>query len=627
MEEATYVKGGGKQEEESAKSPPKSEDAKMSPVPPTGEDADLLEFTSATEEGSSSAWELVPEKRISRKKGVNSDSELDHLVKKLVQEEAEQTKLTSLKAAAITSSSGASSTSVIDVTTPIPEDAAAETAEDEGTKAEGEAADKPVVTSDSNWEPDFSFEDAPPAPSKESLTSGMGRKNLISTVDNPEDADSEMQDVEPPVAHLGVSKRKERSTSQGSAKKRAISLRSPRAAGPKSKSPSVQKPVNKIPRASSPLSAKAVGKFMAKPPPKAITPIVPLDKAAAAKPPPKAITPIIPLDKAAPAKQPASVTAKPPPSKEAWKDWQAAKAKVAERKQQENLAQPKSPPLFAVDWSRFASKEAFLAKTGEVYELDPNSAEGHNHHVSSYYYVSTDWGVSHPQSCCSIMLKSDSRQSHCWTCVHCRPSHPEWADHKTVGEGMIHWWRHRCHPACWVWSDKATALGVTTSDACKAVLGIDLADQPLPLGGAFHMLPHALPSHPRGLDKRLFRHPYSKTLTPSNHPSEVGLPWNAHLEQLAKAPEVEVASWGWEQFFASVLEGNSDVLAFLIHPFASLNDYINSRHKWHAQAITSPGRKEARDHLTDVEQHSFVLILLKVLATKGESMLMPQSQS
>ena len=255
MEEATYVKGGGKQEEETAKSPPKSEDAKKSPPPPTGEDTDLLEFTSATEgEGSSSAWELVPEKRVSRKKGVNSDSELDHLVKKVVQEEAEQRKLTSLKAAAITSSSGASSTSVKDVITPIPEDAAAETAEDEGTKAEGEAADKPVVTSESTWqEADFSFEDAPPAPSKESLTSGMGRKNLISTVDNPEDADSEMQDVEPPpVAHLG-SKRKERSTSQGSAKKRAISLKSPRAAsaGPKSKSPSVQKPVNKIPRASS----------------------------------------------------------------------------------------------------------------------------------------------------------------------------------------------------------------------------------------------------------------------------------------------------------------------------------------------------------------------------------------
>ena len=98
----------------------------------------------------------------------------------------------------------------------------------------------------------------------------------------------------------------------------------------------------------------------------------------------------------------------------------AAKAKVAEREQPQNVAAPKSPPLFAVDWSRFTSREAFLAKTTEVYKLDPNSAEGYSCHVTSYYYVSSDWGVSHPQSYSSIMMKNDSRQSHRSTCVHCR---------------------------------------------------------------------------------------------------------------------------------------------------------------------------------------------------------------
>ena len=256
-------------------------------------------------------------------------------------------------------------------------------------------------------------------------------------------------------AHLGSSsKRKGRSTSQGGAKKRATPLKSPRSssAGPKIKAAPVVKPVNKIPRAKSPQPAKAAGKPAAKPPPKAITP---LDKAAAPKPPPTA------------------ATAKPPPNKadEAWKDWQAAKAKVAERQQQQNVAAPKSPPLFAVDWSRF-SREAFLQKTSEVYKLDPNSAEGYNHHVSSCYYVSSDWGVTHPQSYSSIMLKNDSKQSHRWTCVHCRPNHPEWADHKTVEEGMVHWRRRHCHPACWVWCDKANAFGVTTAETCKAVLGM-----------------------------------------------------------------------------------------------------------------------------------------------------------
>ena len=365
-----------------------------------------------------------------------------------------------------------------------------------------------------------------------------------------------------------------------------------------------------MPTATSPqgkAESKAAGKPAAKPPPKGITP---LSGRVAAKPPPK------------------TVTSKAQQSKEdkAWEDWEKAKATVAERQHQENMAAPKSPPLFAVDWSRLTSREGFLHKTAEVYRLDPNSAEGYSHHVASHYYVSTDWGVSHPQSYSSIMLKNDSKQSHRWTRVHCRPSHPEIADHKAVEEGMIHWWRNHCHPASWVWCEKATAFNVTTAEVCKAVLSIDLSDQPLPLGGAFHMLPNALPSHPKGLGKRLFKPPYSKTLTPAHHPSEQGLPWNAHLEQLAREPDVELTSWGWEQFFGSVLEGNSDVLSFLIHPCSSLNEYVNSRKAWHNKAITSPGAKEMMGHLIDVEQHAFMLVLLKVLVTKGESMLMPSTQ-
>ena len=88
----------------------------------------------------------------------------------------------------------------------------------------------------------------------------------------------------------------------------------------------------------------------------------------------------------------------------------------------------------------------------------------------------------------------------------------------------------------------------------------------------------------------------------------------------------KLTTWGWDQFFASALEGNSDVLAFLIHPFANLDDYIKSRYKWHAQVITSVGCDEAKGHLIDVEQRSFMLILLKVLATKADSMLTASTQ-
>ena len=62
------------------------------------------------------------------------------------------------------------------------------------------------------------------------------------------------------------------------------------------------------------------------------------------------------------------------------------------------------------------------------------------------------------------------------------------------------------------------------------------------------------------LDKRLFKPPYSKTLTPPSHPSEVGLPWLSNQDKLAKVSASELTSWGWDLFFSSVLEGNSDVL-------------------------------------------------------------------
>ena len=210
--------------------------------------------------------------------------------------------------------------------------------------------------------------------------------------------------------------------------------------------------------------------------------------------------------------------------------------------------------------------------------------------------------------------------------MHCRVAHPEDCDFKTVEAGIIHWWKWHGHHSSWQWTEKASVFNVTTADVCKAVLDVDISEMPLPLGGAFHMLPNNLPSHPKGLDKKLFKPPYNKQLTPSNHPSEVGLPWNQNIEQLQKGPEVELTSWGWDLFFTSVLEGNSDVLCFLIHPHATLGAYVESRKVWHSKAITAPGAQATRNHLVDVEQHAFMLVLLKVLSTKGESLLMPPGQ-
>ena len=182
-------------------------------------DDDLLEFTSATKgEASSSAWELAPERKIARKKGVNSDSEIDHMLKKAIKEEAEQQEKAQVTPADVTASSGAPSTSGKDVVASIPEDPAAEAAEEEGSKAQALAAEKPIT---SNWEADFSLEDAPTPRSKDVLTTGTGRKNLMVAGVTPEDEDSEMAEADPAAtSHLGSSaKRKGRSTSQGAAKR------------------------------------------------------------------------------------------------------------------------------------------------------------------------------------------------------------------------------------------------------------------------------------------------------------------------------------------------------------------------------------------------------------------------
>ena len=129
------------------------------------------------------------------------------------------------------------------------------------------------------------------------------------------------------------------------------------------------------------------GKPPVKPPPKRITPLSAL---AVAKPPPKSVTAAAAAaEKEAKAKAAAAekqAKAKAEKEAKAVADWEKARETVAER-ERHAAAAPKSPPLFTPDWSKITSREAFLQKTAETYRLDPNSAEGFNHHVASYYYL------------------------------------------------------------------------------------------------------------------------------------------------------------------------------------------------------------------------------------------------
>ena len=388
--------------------------------------------------------EVVPDKRVARKIGVKSDGELDHLLKKVAKEAKEQP-LTSPSVAAITSSSAAASTSSKDLFATTPEDITAEKdAEQEaGEKAEEEAAEKRVTTEDDvNWQQaDFSFEDAPPPPSKESLTSVLGRKNLTAVA---EDSDSEMPDAQP-APHLGSSsKRKGRSTSPRGAKKRALPLKSPRAssAGPKLKAAPVPKSLNKI------------------------------LKDREASPQPKQLV-----------SQQLSRLQKPSP--------------LWERQPQQSLHQQQSPPNHRQQQQVEQSQRQH--QRGRRLHQHRRESSRHRIHLSCMHWIgassprrkpfwqepqrcigltpvpwkatiamsaaSADWFTSHPQSHSAVMLKNDSRQSHRWNCVHCRSNHPELADHKTAEEGIAHWWKHHSHPACGTWRDKATTeLNDTTAE-------------------------------------------------------------------------------------------------------------------------------------------------------------------
>ena len=160
---------------------------------------------------------------------MKSDSELDSLVKKVIKEAESSPPDTSKQLTASSSSSKAAITSIAEEPT--------EEAEAEKTPSE----------------PDFSFEDGPEQ-SKDTVTTALGRKDLLTmdvTSDDAE-ADQEMVNVE---NHPTSGKRKGRPASHG-AKKRALPPKSPRTSsvGAKAKSPPPSRPAsaNKMPRSASP---------------------------------------------------------------------------------------------------------------------------------------------------------------------------------------------------------------------------------------------------------------------------------------------------------------------------------------------------------------------------------------
>ena len=280
-----------------------------------------------------------------------------------------------------------------------------------------------------------------------------------------------------------------------------------------------------------------------------------------------------------------------------------------------------------VKWDRVSEKEEFLRLTSAHLLVDASSMDGINLHVSAYFYHSEQYPLTHPHQLSSCSLRGNSEVDCRWTCFACtsRDFSPQEGRpcFKTSEQQCFHWWISHSEDHHWSWLEAAKRLEISLDEIVVAVIGQSLSTKPLPTGQPLSKVPYALPSHPRYHDNRIFKAPWSRSLAPATHASEQGLPWKDDFSspQLAKKPspqEPPSTAWGWPQTFSNFAQGNNDVLQILIFPHSSIKDYGDARADWHyEQAGENPHSQTLRKTLLAAEEHSFYILLLKLVMTKG----------
>ena len=150
-----------------------------------------------------------------------------------------------------------------------------------------------------------------------------------------------------------------------------------------------------------------------------------------------------------------------------------------------------------------------------------------------------------------------------------------------------------------------------------AVISKDLKREPLPTGQPLELIPKCLPSHPKGHSKLVFREPWCRKLADPAHPSEQGLPWKLSTLHKLPEPEEDKTAWGWPRFYSPLSKDNADILSLLFHPCADLKEFVNSRRTWHDQQVSKRG--PLVNTLLVIEEHSFYILPLKLVITKGDA--------
>ena len=205
-----------------------------------------------------------------------------------------------------------------------------------------------------------------------------------------------------------------------------------------------------------------------------------------------------------------------------------------------------TPPLSAT-----ISKTAFLAEMARDNPITGWAAI--NLHVAAYYYEEGwKWAITHPKQLAATALRRDASLQNrwlCWACQHPNPDAPQRTGKTSFKSSMdvsYHWWPAHATDAQSKWLDLAIHHKVTLADILQ-MYGINLNEQPWPVGSALAELPTFIPSRSTPHDARLFKDPYWRKKCDTRCPSEQGLPWNETSLVTYSGTYPQTSAQDWQQ--------------------------------------------------------------------------------
>ena len=148
----------------------------------------------------------------------------------------------------------------------------------------------------------------------------------------------------------------------------------------------------------------------------------------------------------------------------------------------------------------------------------------------------------------------------------------------------------------------------------------DMREWPLPWTSfALGAIPRELPHRSGGRRPKVFGPPFYRKLSPADAPSEQhrqsAVPIsknNRPLSPPAPAPSARLTELGWTDPIATYSMIAKEETTFLLHPYESLDRSAQARIKWH-KCQCHLGK--VTDFLLFVEQHSFLLLYIKLVGT------------